>query len=798
MNINKLPRIEKMRSSLLELSPRVCTERARIVTRIFSENEEKPMIIRRALSFAATLQEMSIYIEPDQLLLGNQASSPRSAPLCPEYSYEWILRELDDFANRPADVFYISEEDKALLREILPYWQGKTLQQRAMSMQHPNVLNDMDVKVLGFEGNVTAGEGHYVIDYFTVVNDGIPAILQRVEDKLASLDYAEPSELRKMNFYKASAITLRALLDYIKRYEVLALEQADACPDSARKEELSLMAANCASLLKGAPTTFYEALQLVNFVNTALHIETNGHSISFGRMDQYLYPFYKKDLQAGLLDTSRAEELVCCFYLKVFSNNKIRPWSHSRFQAGYPTYQNIALAGSDENGNDETNSLSFLLLNALRHTRLADPNVYIRVHKNIDREFLIQALEVVRLGFGIPAFVGDKVITRALMRQGVTLEDAFDYSTMGCTEVLVPGKWGYRVNGKSKVNMLKILELFLYGGTDMRTGKKALDFVKDPCSYQTFDELMEGFYKVLDYYIRLHIIADNINDLAMEEMVPDAFTSVLTQDCLNRGKTLKEGGAVYDIISGVLVGLANMCDALFAIKTVVFEKGIFTLERVLEAAKANYEGSENQRIRAALLNLSNKYGNDEEDVDRFTAAVTDHIYDEIERYKNMRDGTESVGAHYTSSTVGTSSNMPCGSICIASLDGRYAFEPTNDGMSPSNFVVKNGPTGVINSVTKLSTYKIMGGQLLNMRINPTLMRTREQLEKVASLIFALFEREGWHVQFNVVDNKILRDAQQNPANYRDLVVRVAGYSALFNSLDKITQDDIISRQEYVI
>lgn len=791
-------RIERLRKTLLETRPRVCTQRARIVTRTFQENEEKPMIIRRALSFANTLKEMPLYIEEDQLLLGNQTSYPRGAPLCPEYSYEWILDELDSFEKRPGDVFLISEEDKALLREILPYWKNKTLQRRAMSMQHADVLRDMDVKVLGFEGNVTAGEGHYVVDYDTIVTQGLPAILKRVQDKLDALDYSDPASLRKMNFYKASKITLEGVLAYIARYEVLARETAKKLSDAARKAQLEQMAENCAVLLGGGPQNFYQALQLVNFINTALHIETNGHSISFGRMDQYLYPFYAEDLRAGRLDEDFARELVCCFYLKVFSNNKIRPWSHTRFQAGYPTYQNIALGGSNARGEDETNALSFLMLDALRYTRLSDPNVYIRVHKNIDRDFLVKALDVVRMGFGIPAFVGDKVITRALMRQGVSREDAFAYSTMGCTEVLVPGKWGYRVNGKSKVNMLKILEIFLHGGVDARTGKQALDFVQDPGTYRTFDEFMQGFYAVLDYYIRLHVIADNINDLAMEEMVPDALTSVLTQDCLERGKTLKEGGAVYDIISGVLVGLANMCDALFAVKKIVFDTHLYTLDQVLEAADANYKGMENQRIRAALLNRADKYGNDEEDVDAFTKEVTDHIYDQIEGYKNMRAGTQSIGAHYTSSTVGTSSNVPCGSICVASLDGRYAFEPTNDGMSPSNFVVKNGPTGVIHSITKLSTYKVMGGQLLNMRINPTLMRTKEQLEKVASLILTLFDKEGWHVQFNVVDNVVLRDAQSHPEQYSDLVVRVAGYSALFNSLDRTTQDDIIARCEYEI
>ncbi len=789
-------RLTKIKKIMLDAVPAVCSERARIVTRVYREKECLPIIEKRAESLAAVLREMSLYIEDGQLFVGNQASTPRAAPVYPEYAFDFILKEMDAFDKRESDRFVVTEENKRILREILPWWQGRTLKDRAMAIQPKEVLDDAKTGVLGWSGNITSGEGHYIPDYETVVRTGIPGMLDRINGLYEKLDLAVPEDLRKASFYRAGRIVLAGVIDYIRRFERLAAEEAEKCRDPGRKAELLAISGRCRALSERAPKTFAEALQCVWFIQVILHIETNGHSISMGRLDQYILPFYTRDIESGALTQEEAVELTGCFFLKVYGNNKLRSWSGSRTQLGMPTYQNICLGGQTPNGEDASNPFSYVCLEALGRNRLPEPNVYVRLYENTPEEFLRAAVKVVMLGFGIPAFVNDQVIIPSLLRVGVSKEDAFNYSTMGCTEVQVPGKWGYRANGKSKVNLLRILELVMDGGADKKTGRTVIAGIRPIEQCESFEEVYGAYQKALRYYMHLHVMADNINEHAMCELVPDALCSLLMQDCLERGLHIKEGGTVYDYISGVMVGIPNVGNGLYALQDIVFDKKLVTPAELRSALDANFEGKEGEYVQSLLLNAADKYGNDMDGVDFLTRDSSDIYTKEINNYRTMRKGLGPIGCCYTSSTVTITANISCGAAVGATPDGRKAGEPAADGVSPSRNTLKNGPTALLKSVSKLSNELFAGGQLLNIRINPKNVANESGEKRFVQYLRGFSELKCWHSQYNLISTETLRDAQRHPENYDDLVVRVAGYSARFTSLNNELQEDIIRRTEF--
>ena len=790
-------RIARFRARYLAIEPSICPQRAVVYTQVYRQHPEQPVIILRAMAFARVLREMTIYIDPETLIVGNQASAPRSAPVCPEYAWKWLEDELDSFAQRPSDRFEISPQTKLALREILPFWHGRTQQERAWCVQPEEVMLDKKVGVLGWEGNITAGDGHIVVDYASLVRRGLPDIAREVERRRDALHLFEPQDVRKLYFYRAAAIALNGLLEYIARFAALAKEQAADTSDPERRQELEHIAARCDALCQRAPQSFVEAVQLVWFVHVALHIETNGHSLSLGRIDQYLYPFFAADMRNGRLSRQEAVDTIGCLFIKMFGNLKLRSWSSTRTQLGYPTYQNICLGGQTHDGKDATNELSFLCLDVLAHTRLSEPNLYIRVHPGTPQTFLRKAVEVLRLGFGMPAMVNDEVIVPSLMERGVSKEDALGYTTFGCAEVLVPGKWGHRANGKCKLNVLKVLEISLNGGKDPVTGLCTVKGIAPLSACETFEEVLDGYRRALEYYMQLQVTADNINDMVIDEMTADALTSALVNDCLARGKTIHQGGAVYDIISGCLVGIPNVGNALYAIDELVYKRREISREDLIQALAQNFQGEKNARVQRLLFAGVQKYGNDCDAVDEMVVRTSDFYFKNISRYHNMRYGLGPIGGTFTSSTVTISGNIPSGRAVGATPDGRRAFEPTCDGVSPMHQTLKNGPTAVFNSVSKLSTRDVSGGQLLNMRFDPRMLSSPEKVDKFIALVRGFFRREGWHVQFNMVSNEVLLDAQKHPQDHRDLIVRVAGYSALFTALDADTQNDIINRTEFV-
>ncbi len=789
-------RIRSMREELLGIIPEICVERARIYTQTYQENEADPPVLKRAKALAKTLEKMSIFIYRDELLVGNQTSKLRGAPIFPEYSWDWVVNEIDQFHLRNGDVFLIDEESKkVLLKEVSPYWKGKTLCDRAMKIIPPFVFEAQNMGAISGRGNITSGDGHIIVNFSKVLEKGLGGILREVMEKKDSLDPADHQFIMKNIFYEAAAISLQGIIHFIERYAQLTNFEAKANEDPQRKKELQNISKVLTSITYLPPHNFHEAIQLIWFIHLVTQIESNGHSFSLGRLDQYLYHFWKKDLEEGNIDLEQTAELLQSLFIKMFTINKVRPWVHTQFGIGYTTYQNVTIGGQDRLGHDATNELSILILKAVGGLRLTTPNLSARYHTGSPRFYLEECVKVIKLGFGMPAMKNDEIIIPALMDKGVTAEDSRDYAIVGCVEAAVPGKWGYRNTGMTFLNVLKVLELTLYGGK-CPIHNVCLYSTKLPQECQSFEEFYQEFKKQLSFYTQCEVLMDAGADTALEMLVPDAFCSALVEDCLGRGKSIKEGGAMYDVISGPFSGLANAANSLASIQKLVYEDQAVSWKELLFALQNNFESLSSQIVSKKILEMVPKYGNDEDYVDRLAQRIMGDYLNELNKYKNTRHGRGPIGGNYCGSTSNISANVPLGMAVGATPDGRKANEPIAEGVSPFYNTEKRGPTAVLKSVGKLQTIKMIA-QLLNLKFTPSVLATNEGLNRLVDLIVTFFrDLKGWHVQFNVVDAKTLREAQKDPEKYRDLIVRVAGYSALFIALDPKTQEDIIRRTEH--
>ncbi|AJG97393.1 glycyl radical enzyme [Clostridium beijerinckii] len=792
-------RMHNFREELLNAKSMVSVERARLTTESYKEHADKPMVLRRALCLENILKNMTIFIEDNSIIAGNQAESNRSAPIFPEYAMDWVINELDEFEKREGDIFYITEESKNVLREIAPFWEHKTLKDRGLAGMPAESRIFYDLGIIKAEGNITSGDAHIAVNYETVLNLGLINYKERTEKKLKELDLTDYRNLNKSYFYRAILIVLDAVAAFAKRYADLALELAEKESDVNRKEELLEMSRILNKVPYYPAETFHEAVQSLWIIHLVLQIESNGHSLSYGRMDQYLNPFYEKDLKLGKITEDSATELLTNLWLKTFTINKIRSWSHTRFSAGSPLYQNVTVGGQTVDKKDAVNPLSYLILKSVAQTKLPQPNLTARYHRGLSDDFMKECIEVVRLGFGMPAFNSDEVIIPSFIEKGVDEKDAYNYSAIGCVEVAVPGKWGYRCTGMSFLNFPKSLLIALNDGVDPESGTKLCEGVGHFKDMTTFDEVMKAWDKIIREFTRHSVIIDSCADLAIEEVTADVLCSALTDDCIERGLNLKEGGAVYDFISDLQVGIANLGDSLAAIKKCVFEDKSFTPAQVWDALLDNFEGEKGKKIQDIIINDAPKYGNDDDYIDLLLREAYEIYIDEIKKYKNTRYGRGPIGGCYYAGTSSISANVPQGAGTLATPDGRKAGEPLAEGCSPSHAMDKNGPTAVFKSVSKLPTHDITGGVLLNQKVTPQMLSKESDREKLILLIRTFFNRlEGFHVQYNVVSRDTLLDAQKHPEDHRDLIVRVAGYSAFFNVLSKQTQDDIIERTEQVL
>ncbi|HJO95681.1 MAG TPA: glycyl radical protein [Victivallales bacterium] len=792
----KNSRIIKLKESAVKSVPGVCIERGRLVTEAYKKYTAESVYIKRARSLEMILENMSIYIKDGELLVGNQASGERRAPLYPEYAVEWMedeIKEKGNFNHRDGDNFYLPEKDKTELFEIIEFWKGKTLRKKCYAQMPEEMKKASEVKVIHGEGNMTSGDGHIVPDFEKALKLGLKGIIREAEEALKNVDITLYGGYNKIDFLKAVIIVNKAVIKFARRYSDLADQLIKNERNPERKSELQRISLNCKNVPENSPENFWEAIQMSWFIQLAIIMESNGHSPSFGRMDQYLYPFYKKDIDNDKIDRDSAKELLQCLWVKLYSILKVRPTSHSGFGAGYPTYQNVTISGSNWDTSDSTNELSYLILESVAETKLTQPNLSARFHSNTPERFIRECAKVIALGFGMPAIHTDEIIIQSLLSKGVSYKDAYNYSMVGCVEVAVPGKWGYRCTGMSFINFVKTIELTLNDGYDKRTGYTLYSGNGKLEDFGSFEKLWEVWKRNISYYVKLLIGLDALADTHLEEF-PDIFCSSLVDDCIKRGKSVKEGGAVYDIISGPLVGIANAANSLYALKEAVYNKKILSAEEISEALDCNFEGMEGERVKNILLNLP-KYGNDNDDVDGMAIELLEDYSKEMSQYKNLRHGRGPEVASYSLSTSGISSNVPMGCVTGATPDGRKAYTPAAEGASPTQGTDTQGPTAVFNTIAKQPTLLMTGGQLLNQKFSPELIKTPEQFNKFICLIKSFIQKKCWHVQFNIIDTKTLRAAQTHPEEHRDVIVRIAGYCAQFITLDPTTQEDIIARTE---
>jgi formate C-acetyltransferase len=792
-------RIAKLKSNVLSAASTICTERAGFYTEVYKEFENSPVILKRAYALEKTLEKMTIFINEGELIVGNQSSKLRAAPIFPEYVTSWILNELDEFDKRPGDAFFINADQKNKLKEICEWWDGKTLIERGYSLMSPLNREIHDAGIIRAEGNLTSGDAHIAVNFEKILETGLGGYLKSIELIQNTLNEKDTRFFEKQDFYNALTISIKAFQTFIRRFEKLSFELSECEPDLIRKSELVTIGEICGHISENPPASFYEALQLTWFVQLILQIESNGHSVSLGRMDQYLLRFYKDDTISGKINQDFARELLENTWLKLLSVNKIRSWSHTRYSAGGPLYQNVTIGGQTIDGKDAVNELSFLILDSVGRMKLTQPNLSVRFHKNISDEFLTACVNVIGKGFGMPAFNNDEIVIPSLIDLGIKRDDAYNYSAIGCIEIAVPGKWGYRCTGMSFLNFMRVFLAAMNNGLDEMSGKTFHRGTGNFLDFKSFSDMMLAWKNQIKFYTKVTIEIDTAADLALEELVPDILCSAFVDDCIRRGKTIKEGGSVYDFISGLQVGIANLGNSMAAIKKLVFEEATISKETLAMNLKNNFNGKDGEKVRQLLLNYAPKYGNDDDYVDKLLCEAYMYYIDELKKYHTTRFGRGPFGCRYYAGTSSISSNVPSGSVVPATPDGRKAFTPLAEGSSPTSGTDTLGPTAVFKSVSKLPTNKILGGVLLNQKLSPSALTNETQKQKLISIIRTFFETlKGWHVQYNIVSRDTLLAAKKNPENYRDLVVRVAGYSAFFTTLSPDTQDDIIARTEQTL
>ena len=557
---NLTERMKCFREEVLDEKPFVDAERAMLATQVYSENQNQPRVMVRALMLKKILEEMTIYIEDKSLIAGNQATKNRNAPVFPEYTMEFIINELDLFEKRDGDVFYITEETKGQLRKIAPFWKNNTLRDRGEALLPDEVSVFMETGVFGMEGKLNAGDAHLAVNYEKVLREGLKGYEERCRKLRSELDFTDRESVDKNIFYKAVLTVIDAVHTFALRYSRLAVQMAETEADAKRKEELLEIGRICGKVPYEPASSFREAVQAVWMIQLVLQIESNGHSLSYGRFDQYMNDFYVNDLREGRITKEEALELLTCLWIKTLTVNKVRSQAHTLSSAGSPMYQNVTIGGQTTDKKDAVNEMSFLVLQSVAQTRLTQPNLTVRYHANLNKQFFDECIEVMKLGFGMPALNNDEIIIPSFINWGVKEEDAYNYSAIGCVETAVPGKWGYRCTGMSYVNFPRVLLCAMNNGVDLTSGRrftKGWGYFKD---METYEELMEAWDKTVREMTRYSVMIENIIDVTSERDVPDILCSALTDDCVGRGKTIKEGGAVYDFISGLQVGIANMAD----------------------------------------------------------------------------------------------------------------------------------------------------------------------------------------------------------------------------------------------
>ncbi|MBQ4613036.1 MAG: glycyl radical protein [Clostridia bacterium] len=831
-DIPKSDRIQKLIDDLYSGTPTIESTRAEIITDSYRSTEGQSIYLRKAKAFRALAERLPVVIRDDELIVGCNSVARRGCQTFPEFSNKWLEDEIDTIATRNADPFYLSEETGKKLKEIHKYWQGKTTSELAYAYMAPETRTAIEHNIFTVGNYFYNGIGHVSVDYGKVLKIGFKGIADYAKAERDKCRVYDSDYTTRYYFLTGIIESCEAAIIFAKRYSAAARELANKCSDISRRNELNTIADICAHVPENGARSFHEACQAFWFVQLLIQTESNGHSVSPGRFDQYMYPYYKKDIDSGKLTREQAQELVDCVWVKLNSLNKVRDALSAEGFAGYSMFQNLVVGGQTKDGMDATNDLSFMCISASMHVNLPQPSLSMRVWNGTPHELLVKAAELTKTGIGLPAYYNDEVIIPALVSRGLSLADARNYCLIGCVEPQTPGKtdgW----HDAAFFNMLRPLELVFSNGVDkgVQVGPKTGTIA----DFDTFDKLFDAYKAQMDYAIKLMVNADNAVDTAHMQLCPLTFLSSMVDDCIANGKSAQEGGAKYNFTGPQGFGIANVADGLYAVNELVYKTKTVTLAQFADALKNNFgmpfcdayaksltvevvkelvakgydvtdaqiaeiyeqvKANKQDAAKAAeykslyeKIKTLPKFGNDLDEVDSLGREVAYTYTRPVEKYTNPR------GGRYHAGLYPVSANVPLGMQTGATPDARLAGTPIADGVSPVAGCDVNGPTASANSVAKLDHGIASNGTLFNMKFHPATLKGRSGIEAFISLIRVFFDKKGMHMQFNVVSRETLRDAQLHPENYKNLVVRVAGYSALFTTLSKSLQDDIINRTE---
>lgn len=772
-------RIQILKDKMLSAPRYASIEQARIITRVYQENEHLSIPEKRALSLKAAMEELEIGFEKEELIVGNRTKGVRYGVVFPESGCSWVNNEFETLPTRPQDQFHVKEEDIQEFREkIYPYWKGKSMED---VIKHHGGQEIQSIAKVAKINQKDHAQGHICPDSALWLKMGPLGLMNQAQEKLKTCEESQKE------FYECVVLVMQGVCTFMKRYHDMIMENIDEV-EEPYQQSLRTVANNCLNLTKRPPETFHEAVQSLWFLFVLLHMESNASSFSPGRMDQYLYPYYQKDIESGKISMEDALDILECLWLKFNQIVYLRNQNSAKYFAGFPIGFNIAIGGEDENGNDTYNELSLLCLQCQYDLGLPQPNLSVRLNRNSSHELMQKAIEVVSKGSGMPQFFNDEAIIHALMELGIEKKDALNYAIVGCVELTTHGNnlgW----SDAAMFNLNKALELTLNHGKCLLTDEQIGLNLGGLDTYQTFEDLEKAFQQQIDYFIDKMMQCEVIVEKAHQDCLPTAFLSSVIDDCLENGLDVTKGGAKYNLSGIQMIQIANLADSLAAMKQLVYDDQVIDAKELLAALQSDFKGYE--IIQTMLLNKVPKYGNDVEWVDRLGAKWAEYFRSRMKDYTNYRGGPYHTGMY----TV--SAHVPMGENVGASPDGRNALTPLADGgMSPVYGRDLKGPTAVLKSVSRLNNTLTTNGGLLNMKFLPEFFETKNGMNKFENFLRAFVDLKVPHIQFNVVRREDLEDAQIRPQLHKSLTIRVAGYTAYFVELAHKLQDEIIERTTY--
>lgn len=777
-------RVAKLKKMQNEARPRMSAERARLATEAIQQYAFEPPVLQKAYMLAHILRSMTVYIQEGELIVGNHTDKPRCAPVFPEFNSNWIIDEIDDFPTRKSDPLKLSAEDRAELLTVLAKWRDRSFEQ-TVDKALPEAAKHAELSGVMTIGNRDCGTGHIIPDYPNLLKYGLGHYKQLCLDKIAAAEVDCREKQEQVDFWNAVVIEIDAAGDFARRYSALAEKQAETEADPARKQELLGIAEVCRQVPINPPRTFHEAIQFVWFMHLIVNIESNGHGNSFARFDQYMDPFFAADKAAGRITADEAVELIECFFIKCTDILKLRGKFYSGSFAGYPLWQNIIIGGQTADGKDATNETSFLALKANADVQTSQPTMSVRYFKGLNEEIIQEGLKMIQAGMATPAFFNDELVIPMVMdKEGATRDQAANWGIFGCVQPCVAGYADGRPT-VGYVNLLKCVELMMNNGVDPVTGEQLGPKTGEAETLDTLDKLMAAFNGQLDHFADLMLKAFNVvgSMHAVRQQMP--FASMLINGCIQKGRSVQNGGATFSESGAFAVAIGNAADAIAAVDTLVNREKAIDIPTLKAALAANFEGQE--VIRQMLLKKAPKYGNDDDYVDAIAADMVRHYRDTLDRYKDSR------GGKYILDIESQSMNVSQGKCILATPDGRRAGEAVNDNCSPVMGRDVNGPTACVNSVAKLDQKNAQDGCLYNIRFDPRSIQGTKGRAVLESVVKTYFGNMGEHIQINVIDDATLREAQKHPEDYRNLLVRVAGYLAYFTELDIDVQEALIAR-----